>query len=70
MYCGGALQRLQFSLLVVNTTVPAGEQTTFTYDFTPSEVFDPQDVGFVINVNYADDDGTDYRDAVFNDTAA
>jgi hypothetical protein len=43
-------------------------QTTFVYKFTPSDQFDPRDIGLVININYVDDVESSFRDAVFNDT--
>eukprot|EP00040_Diaphanoeca_grandis_P016036 m.82542 g.82542 ORF g.82542 m.82542 type:complete len:254 (-) comp25526_c0_seq1:353-1114(-) len=59
-----------FSVIEVNTTVPAGEQASFLYKFQPHESFDPRDIGLVINVHYVDEDESFFRDAVFNDTVS
>merc|ERR1711907_70640 len=57
-----------FSVSQVNTSVAAGEQVSFVYNFKPSESFDPRDIGLVVNVHYVDEDSSSYRDCVFNDT--
>ncbi|KAM3593450.1 uncharacterized protein V6R79_013215 [Siganus canaliculatus] len=57
-----------FTALQLGTVVPSGKQATFEYSFIPAEPMGGRPFGLVINLNYKDNNGNVFQDAVFNQT--
>ncbi|XP_037550115.1 translocon-associated protein subunit alpha isoform X2 [Nematolebias whitei] len=57
-----------FTALQLSTVVPPGRQATFEYSFIPAEPMGGRPFGLVINLNYKDNSGNIFQDAVFNQT--
>ncbi|XP_020364512.1 translocon-associated protein subunit alpha isoform X2 [Oncorhynchus kisutch] len=57
-----------FTALQLGIVVPAGRQATFEYSFIPAEPMGGRPFGLVINLNYKDNNGNLFQDAVFNQT--
>ncbi|XP_073796220.1 translocon-associated protein subunit alpha isoform X1 [Danio rerio] len=57
-----------FTALQLGTLVPPQRQATFEYSFIPAEPMGGRPFGLVINLNYRDDSGNVFQDAVFNQT--
>ncbi|KAM4689750.1 translocon-associated protein subunit alpha isoform 1-T1 [Discoglossus pictus] len=57
-----------FTALPLNTVVPPQRQATFEYSFIPAEPMGGRPFGLVINLNYKDENGNSFQDAVFNQT--
>ncbi|XP_060100176.1 translocon-associated protein subunit alpha isoform X1 [Heteronotia binoei] len=57
-----------FTALPLNTVVPPQRQATFEYSFIPAEPMGGRPFGLVINLNYKDQNGNFFQDAVFNQT--
>lgn len=57
-----------FTALPLNTVVPPQRQATFEYSFIPAEPMGGRPFGLVINLNYKDENGNVFQDAVFNQT--
>jgi len=57
-----------FTTAVYNRAVEPKRQATFDYAFTPNEAFAGRPFGLVINLNYKDQDGNVWQNAVYNDT--
>ncbi|XP_066580614.1 translocon-associated protein subunit alpha isoform X2 [Amia ocellicauda] len=57
-----------FTALQLNTVVPPLRQATFEYSFIPAEPMGGRPFGLVINLNYKDNNGNSFQDAVFNQT--
>lgn len=59
-----------FSALAIDVIVQPGEEVSVLYQFRPHETFEPRAFGFVLNVNYVDQEGKQYVDAVVNTTVS
>ncbi|XP_051538547.1 translocon-associated protein subunit alpha [Myxocyprinus asiaticus] len=57
-----------FTALQLGTVVPPQRQATFEYSFIPAEPMGGRPFGLVINLNYKDNSGNVFQDAVFNQT--
>ncbi|TWW70618.1 translocon-associated protein subunit alpha isoform X1 [Takifugu rubripes] len=57
-----------FTALQLGTIVPPARQATFEYSFIPAEPMGGRPFGLVINLNYKDNSGNIFQDAVFNQT--
>ncbi|XP_008306123.1 translocon-associated protein subunit alpha isoform X2 [Cynoglossus semilaevis] len=57
-----------FTALQLGTVVPPSKQATFEYSFIPAEPMGGRPFGLVINLNYKDNNGNIFQDAVFNQT--
>lgn len=57
-----------FTTYNLEMPVDGGKEASFEYRFTPSESLSSRPFGLVISVNYKDEDGNAYTDAVFNST--
>ncbi|XP_053570687.1 translocon-associated protein subunit alpha isoform X1 [Bombina bombina] len=57
-----------FTALTLNTVVSPQRQATFEYSFIPAEPMGGRPFGLVINLNYKDENGNSFQDAVFNQT--
>ncbi|MBN3318790.1 SSRA protein, partial [Atractosteus spatula] len=57
-----------FTALQLNTVVQPLRQATFEYSFIPAEPMGGRPFGLVINLNYKDNSGNVFQDAVFNQT--
>ncbi|XP_076827587.1 translocon-associated protein subunit alpha isoform X1 [Brachyhypopomus gauderio] len=57
-----------FTALQLGTVVPPQRQATFEYSFIPAEPMGGRPFGLVINLNYKDNNGNIFQDAVFNQT--
>ncbi|XP_061110700.1 translocon-associated protein subunit alpha isoform X2 [Conger conger] len=57
-----------FTALQLGTVVPGQRQATFEYSFIPAEPMGGRPFGLVINLNYKDNSGNVFQDAVFNQT--
>lgn len=57
-----------FTTVRYEKNVEAGKEATFEYAFTPSETFNARPFGLTINLNYKDNEGNLFQDAVFNET--
>ncbi|KAJ8383289.1 hypothetical protein AAFF_G00222250 [Aldrovandia affinis] len=57
-----------FTALQLGIMVPAQRQATFEYSFIPAEPMGGRPFGLVINLNYKDNNGNVFQDAVFNQT--
>lgn len=57
-----------FTAYQFDRTVEPNREATFEYAFTPSESFSARSFGLTVNLNYHDQDGNLFQDAVFNTT--
>lgn len=57
-----------FTTLRFDKTVEPSRQATFEYTLTPSETFNARPFGLTVNLNYKDNEGNIFQDAVFNET--
>jgi len=57
-----------FTAATFNTLIEADHERTFQYAFTPSDQFPARPFGLTINLNYHDNEGNLFLNAVFNDT--
>jgi len=57
-----------FTTIRYAITVEPGREATFNYAFLPSENLGARPFGLTVNVNYHDNDGNAFADAVFNRT--
>jgi translocon-associated protein subunit alpha len=57
-----------FTVSRYNRLVEPKREATFAYQFTPSETFNARPFGLSINLNYKDNEGNFFQDAVFNET--
>uniref|UniRef100_W5LQQ6 Translocon-associated protein subunit alpha n=1 Tax=Astyanax mexicanus TaxID=7994 RepID=W5LQQ6_ASTMX len=57
-----------FTALQLGLVVPPQRQATFEYSFIPAEPMGGRPFGLVINLNYKDNNGNVFQDAVFNQT--
>ncbi|KAI1902216.1 hypothetical protein AGOR_G00042430 [Albula goreensis] len=57
-----------FTALQLGTVVAPQRQATFEYSFIPAEPMGGRPFGLVINLNYKDNSGNVFQDAVFNQT--
>ncbi|KAJ8337127.1 hypothetical protein SKAU_G00383470 [Synaphobranchus kaupii] len=57
-----------FTALQLGIVVPPQRQATFEYSFIPAEPMGGRPFGLVINLNYKDNNGNVFQDAVFNQT--
>ncbi|KAI1730741.1 translocon-associated protein (TRAP), alpha subunit domain-containing protein [Ditylenchus destructor] len=57
-----------FSAVRYERTVQPKQEATFDYAFIPSEQYIGRPMGLVINLHYADADGSFYTHAIFNET--
>ncbi|XP_065828514.1 translocon-associated protein subunit alpha-like [Oscarella lobularis] len=57
-----------FTLGMFDTLVVPGEHRSFLYQFTPGDSLGGRSFILVIALNYRNSDGSEFRDAVFNDT--
>lgn len=57
-----------FSALTYNREVKPGHEATVSYSFIPSDQYAGRPFGLNIALNYRDDNGVQYSEAVFNET--
>lgn len=57
-----------FSAIGYNRVVPPEEEATLMYSFLPSESFAGRPFGLNINLNYRDNSGAQFQEAVYNET--
>lgn len=57
-----------FTAVTLNRVVEAKRQATFEYGFIPNEAFSARPFGLTVNVNYKDEKGNLFQNAVFNET--
>lgn len=57
-----------FSTLAYNRLVKAGHEATLAYSFIPAEAYAGRPFGLNVNLNYRDQSGAVFREAVFNET--
>ncbi|XP_062501059.1 translocon-associated protein subunit alpha-like [Corticium candelabrum] len=57
-----------FTTRYYDTLVEPQYETCLAYEFMPSETFGSRSFGFTVLVNYKDTEGTEFQDAVFNET--
>lgn len=57
-----------FTAVKYNHLVEPQREATFEYSFLPSETFNARPFGLTINLNYKDNEGNIFQDAVFNET--
>lgn len=57
-----------FTALQLGIELPPQRQATFEYSFIPAEPMGGRPFGLVINLNYRDNSGNVFQDAVFNQT--
>lgn len=57
-----------FTAYEINKAVVPEEESTFEYQFVPSETFASRQFGLTINLRYRNADGKEFHNAVYNET--
>lgn len=57
-----------FTSVRFDKVVEPNREATFEYSFLPSESFSARPMGLTVNLNYKDNEGNLFQDAVFNET--